>query len=301
LVIAITVDAYSRGSQTGLIEHPVTSACRTREQAPADPGITRPAPAEGGGIMTLQLLLSWWNLIYLVPLALALIYLVIYMATGMSFGDGDADVHMDVEADADADADVDADADADTDADADADHDLAGEHEAGHEPQHETSTSGGFSLLTLLGVGRAPISVLLMVFLLIWSVTGIIANRIIYGLSESVPPTVIISVPLAMLLSLFGTAGLARLIGRSMPNSETYVRRKSSLVGLLGEAVYDMTTGFGTVQVRDESGDLHELPCETQGEANSKKMIHKGQRVVLYDYNEEKGVFYVTPFEPEKQ
>jgi hypothetical protein len=241
--------------------------------------------------MTLQLLLSWWNLIYLVPLALALIYLIVYMATGMSFGDADADVH----------ADMDADADADADGDADADHDVSGDHEAGHEPQHAGSTSGGSSLLTLLGVGRAPISVLLMVFLLIWSITGIIANRVIYGLSESVLPTVIISVPLAMVFSLFGTAGLARLIGRSMPNSETYVRRKSSLVGLAGEAVYDMTAGFGTVQVRDESGDLHELPCETQGDASTKKIIHKGQRVVLYDYNEEKGVFYVTPFEPEKQ
>ena len=246
--------------------------------------------------MTLQLLLSWWNLIYLVPLALALIYLVVYMSTGLSFGDADADVS----ADADTDADADADHDVAVEHDVSAEHDADTDQDAQHETEQETGQGGASSMLSLLGVGRAPLSVLLMVFLLVWSITGLIANRVLYGVSQSVAATVIVSVPLALVLSLLGTAGLARLIGRVMPNSETYVRRKSSLVGLAGEAVYDITTGFGTVQVRDETGDLHELPCETQGEA-AKNVIHKGQRVVLYDYNEEKGVFYVTPFEPEKQ
>ena len=237
--------------------------------------------------MTLQLLLSWWNLIYLVPLILALVYLVIYMVSGVSFGDADASPHIEMDADADVDADT----------DADADHDASAEHDAEHEAPNTGST---FAMLSLLGVGKAPLSILVMMFLMIWSITGMIVNRVVYGLSESVSPTLIISIPAAAVAAVLGTGLLARLIARVFPSTETYIRRKSSLVGLVGEAVYDMTTGFGMVQVRDESGDLHELPCETRGDAK-KPAIQKGQRVVLYDYDEEKGVFYVTPFEPEKQ
>ena len=76
--------------------------------------------------MTAEWLLSWWNLIYIVPFGLAMVYLGLYSMTGMG-GDHDADADADADVDADAhgdaghDVDADADADADVDADADAD------------------------------------------------------------------------------------------------------------------------------------------------------------------------------------
>src|SRR4051794_14098057 len=76
--------------------------------------------------MTLELLLAWWNLIYIVPFALALMYLGLFVFTGITFGDADADADFDADADVDADVDADADMDHDLDhdVDADADHDA---------------------------------------------------------------------------------------------------------------------------------------------------------------------------------
>src|SRR5215470_11430089 len=80
--------------------------------------------------MPLQLLLAWWNLIYIVPFVLALFYLGLFVFTGITFGDADMDA--DVDADVDADAAVEADAhvsveahvEAGADGDVDADHDA---------------------------------------------------------------------------------------------------------------------------------------------------------------------------------
>ena len=42
--------------------------------------------------MTHEWLLGWWNLVFLAPFLLALIYLGVYAASGLTFGDADADV-----------------------------------------------------------------------------------------------------------------------------------------------------------------------------------------------------------------
>ena len=39
----------------------------------------------------LQWLLSWWNLIFLIPFVFALLYLVLYTMSGITFGEADAD------------------------------------------------------------------------------------------------------------------------------------------------------------------------------------------------------------------
>src|SRR5258706_9607371 len=113
--------------------------------------------------MTLQWILGWWNLIFVAPFAVALLYLGVYTLSGVGFGDADADAHGDFDADADADADVDADAgvDADADADADADGDAHGDAETpgGHPSFHMMA-------LSWMGVGRVPLSLLAFLVLL---------------------------------------------------------------------------------------------------------------------------------------
>src|SRR6187401_1355265 len=80
--------------------------------------------------MPLTLMLAWWNLIYIVPFLLAVVYLGLFVFTGITFGDADADVDMDADADLDADATVHVEAHAvDLDGDADLDHDVGG-HDA---------------------------------------------------------------------------------------------------------------------------------------------------------------------------
>ena len=44
--------------------------------------------------MTAQWILGWWNLIFMVPFALALMYLVLYTVSGITFGEADADADV---------------------------------------------------------------------------------------------------------------------------------------------------------------------------------------------------------------
>jgi hypothetical protein len=69
--------------------------------------------------MTLNWLLGWWNLIFVIPFLVALTYLGIYTASGLTFGDADADADADADEDDGGDIDDGGDANADQDNDAD--------------------------------------------------------------------------------------------------------------------------------------------------------------------------------------
>ena len=69
--------------------------------------------------MPLELLLAWWNLIYILPFGLALLYLGLFVFTGITFGDADADADLDGDAQLHVEAHV---ADMDSDAGVEMDH-----------------------------------------------------------------------------------------------------------------------------------------------------------------------------------
>src|SRR4051794_20984511 len=121
--------------------------------------------------MTMQWLLGWWNLIFVAPFAVALVYLGVYTLTGITFGEADVDAEMD--ADVDAHVDVDADADADTDADPDADADADGDHDADAEDAGGAHASLQAMALGWLGAGRVPLSLVIMVLMLTWGFAGL--------------------------------------------------------------------------------------------------------------------------------
>src|SRR5438067_3052533 len=143
--------------------------------------------------MTTQWLLSWWNLIFIVPFLLAMLYLGVYTLTGITFGEADADADMDADADVHVDAEVDHDISADADADHDisaesnADHDIgndhdAGDHDADQDGDHDADDGGGpssalLAALAWLGVGKVPVSLLLMILLMTWGAVGFGINQ----------------------------------------------------------------------------------------------------------------------------
>ena len=51
--------------------------------------------------MTLEWLLGWWNLVFVAPFFVALLYLGVYTLTGVGGGDADADAEADADADVD--------------------------------------------------------------------------------------------------------------------------------------------------------------------------------------------------------
>jgi len=273
--------------------------------------------------MSVLMLLQWWNLLYIVPFFLAIVYLALYVFTGLTFGDADADAELSAEADAaatvhveahvvDTDADVDGeidsdlDADGDADADADADGDADGDgdtdsdqdaavthahavHAAGHDGAYSMS-----DLLSLLGVGKIPISLAFMILFLCWGVSGILLNTLVFNWLGPTPAIVLVTLPLALIISLTITGSAAAIIGKIIPRQDGARERKQDLVGKSGEAIFDIDATFGMAGIRGNAGDLLQVPCRT---AEGKPRIPKGSRVVLFHYDREEGVFHVAPFD----
>jgi hypothetical protein len=242
--------------------------------------------------MTLQWLLGWWNLIFLAPFAVALLYLFVYTLSGLGFGEVDAhgDAHGDFDADADADADMDADAHVDVDADADGELDADADADAdGDGDAHESGQTSAHSMaLSWLGVGRVPLSLIAVVLLLTWGAAGFVANAIMRPQVDWDAARV--SLPAALIFALFVTRSVVLLMGRFVPLNETYARRRAELVGHVGEALYGIDERFGLAAVRDDRGDLHQVTCRL---APGLEPIARGTRVKLVAYRANEGVFFV--------
>lgn len=208
--------------------------------------------------MTWDWLLAWWNLIFVVPFGLGLVYMGLYIATGLSFGEGDADVDGDV--------------------DGDGDHKIH---------------LGGETMLELLGVGRVPLSVVLMTLLMTWGFAGIVVNRLLFEVLVGwlLP---LVSIPVATVIAVSATGVLSRAVARLMPLDESSAWRKRDLVGTTAEALYPINSQFGMAIVRDPQGERYQIPCRV-GEGAAP--IAKGQSVLLVEYDA-KGDFYtVRPYE----
>jgi membrane protein implicated in regulation of membrane protease activity len=239
--------------------------------------------------MTAQWLLSWWNLIFLLPFSLALLYLGLYTASGITFGDADVDHDFDIGGDVDADTDTDIDHDVDADHDLDADHDVDSDHDADSDADSDQETQAPIhvTMLGWMGVGRVPVSIVLMVLLLTWGVTGFLTNAF---LQQRGAAAAMASVPLAALTSIIFTHVVVTAIARYLPLYETTAKRRHALLGCVGEAILPIDQKFGMVGVRDATGDLYQVPCRAD---QSPDMISKGTKVQLVSYNAKQGLFCV--------
>jgi hypothetical protein len=131
----------------------------------------------------------------------------------------------------------------------------------GHEPPD------GF--LGWLHVGRAPLLVLVAIFLTMFAITGLVINMLGAGLLHLVPPRWA-SVPLAVLASIPVMRALGTGIGRLMPREETYAVSFASLVGRVATMLGHARAGYAA-QAKTSDGQGHTLylmvePDETVGE-----------------------------------
>ena len=232
--------------------------------------------------MNLEWLLGWWNLIFVAPFAVALFYLGVYTLTGVGIGGADADVHGDVGADADAHLESEAHVDADGDA---------------HGDGHSDGEAGGNSSLHAMalawfGVGKVPITIIAIVLLLVWGAAGFIANSMVRPLNGWEAARV--SLPVALLTSLFVTRVIVLFMGRFVPLNETYAKRRGELVGCIGEAMYGINQTFGMAVVRDDRGDLHQVSCRVAAEVPP---VAKGAKVRLVAYGAKDRTFFVRQVE----
>lgn len=209
--------------------------------------------------MTVELL-TWWNLIFLLPASAAVLYVLLLAVGALPFDD--MGLHFDAHA-------------------GHAGHDLPGHHDL----------PGDHDLLGVLGIGRVPISIVLISFSLLWGVIGWFAMR---GFRSIWPDPGIFVWP-SLVIALFGAVGLTgvmtRLLGRVMPGTETYGAGARELIGRMGEARYPISASGGSVQVYDQHGTLHEVPARVLAD---EAMIPAGARVVLWRYDDATGSYLVT-------
>jgi hypothetical protein len=131
----------------------------------------------------------------------------------------------------------------------------------GHEPPD------GF--LGWLHVGRAPLLVLVAIFLTMFATTGLVINMLGAGWLHLVPPRWA-SMPLAVLASIPVMRRLGAGIGRLMPREETYAVSFASLVGRVATMLGHARVGYAA-QAKTSDGQGHTLylmvePDETVGE-----------------------------------
>ncbi|MWV28343.1 YqiJ family protein [Aurantiacibacter rhizosphaerae] len=141
------------------------------------------------------------------------------------------------------------------------------------------SAGFGGALLSLLGLGRVPLMVWLMVFLLLFTVIGMAIQMFATDLTGS-PLYAGLAALFAGAASLPATSVLVRPLGRLLPQDETSAVGLGSLVGRRGT----ITTGKAArgsparTKVRDRHGHAHYVMLEPHEDAST---IHEGDEVLL--------------------
>jgi len=210
------------------------------------------------------------NLIFIIAMFLGLI-LIIGQMTGSFGGDADHDVDHDIGHDVGHDA--------GHDTDGDHDHDQDG---------HDHGPSLMFRALSLLGVGRVPLTVVMMTAALVFGVSGLIANAIMEPVLRFPWVYGPISCGAALVVMWFCTGLIARLVANILPGTETYTVSKKDLVGKTANLILQAgpDSRVENAHVSDDGGTLHTVTCKTGGE-----VLERGTQVLLVSYDHEADVF----------
>lgn len=226
----------------------------------------------------MEYLTAWQNLIYLIPLMVGIL-IAIGTAFGMELGGGDHDM----------DADTDLDADVDVDIDVDADHDV--DHD--HDGDHDTDSWFMQTLASVFGVGRVPITMLVMAGGFIFGITGLAANAFL----EPVLPAWMygfVSLGIAVLVTMVLLGRVSKAIAGLMPKTETSVVSKRGLIGCVGTANRPIAPGEMRFNlVYDQHQTQHKIACVVAEETS----VPADGKFIVMDYDREKDIYTVMPEE----
>ena len=209
------------------------------------------------------------NLPFAVALTIMLI-LGLVEGMGMIIGLGVSDLLDSLLPDMDVDADVDLDIDIDSP-------DLSGGHgvEVGHLDQIGPFTR----MLSWLRVGRVPILILMVIFLLSFGLGGLILQAVIASFVGEPLPTIVAVVP-ALLVAIWSMNVLGGLAQKIVPRDESSAVSQDSFVG----HVAVITTGAAETgkpaqaRLRDKYQQAHYLMVEPDIEG---EVLGEGEEVLI--------------------
>lgn len=220
-------------------------------------------------MLTLEWMLGWWNLIFVVPFAIALTYLGLYISTGITFGDADVEAHIDADAAAEADTD----------------------HGAHAHTGHVAHSGTSLAVLHLIGVGKMPLSLLVMILLFSWGISGFAAVQYLRPFVAEEDRIALYAIPFAAWTSLCITAIGARVLGRIFPMTEAPATALNDLVGQRGVAVLNINDDFGLAQIENPRGAAIQVPCRV---GFGEEPIPNHSPIVVLRFDRVARVFYVS-------
>lgn len=252
---------------------------------------------------------EWSNVIYVVPLGIAICYFTISFLLGGGFHDSDADVdaHVDVDAHADVHADVHADADVDAEAhghtlvqgdeteffsDSDADH---------HADAHIDSPGLMAKIIVFMGVGKVPLSLIWSMFFITWGISGITCNTLLYvimGPSIFYKITWFASIPAAFVAATALTKGIVHLWIKFLPTHEPTASKPTDLIGARGSVLSETVTDeYGRARITDSFGFALDIFCKRH--PTCRKKLKHGDSIIVIDLVPGQNYYFVGPFESE--
>jgi membrane protein implicated in regulation of membrane protease activity len=174
------------------------------------------------------------------------------------------------------------------------DHDADLDHDLDHGIDHPLEgTPAWLGVLEFLGVGHAPVTMILLVLLGSFGILGWMANWFLLGKIPAYPGWAWVGILIgALLISAWFTSRTARLIGRAIPAFASTATSASQLVARRGWVIssqVDQT--YGQVKVRDPGGTLITVFAKVDPD---KPAIPRNTEVYLVDYDAAKKVYTVV-------
>lgn len=153
-----------------------------------------------------------------------------------------------------------------------------------HDHDHDADVDD-LSVLSLLGVGKAPLSVLAISYSLSFGVAGILFVLVSHSW---MPAYEMWSLGFSAVFSVVFSSIFARVLHYFVPSVESYAKKPSDLTGRTGVAMTSVAADRGAVDVRDAGGTLHRLPAVTEsGE------IASGEKILVVLFDEERKRYVV--------
>lgn len=164
-----------------------------------------------------------------------------------------------------------------------------GGHDGDHEHDGDHDHHGFGRILSVLGVGKVPLTVALMTALVLFGGLGIIMNVLLGALGLAPGLIGPISLVAASIYAVILSGQTAKLVARFMPTVETYQITKQDFAGCTGTLLLPADESSGYAQVKDREGNVHNVKCRTVRGAS----LAKGASVLIIEYDEATRTFVV--------
>lgn len=207
---------------------------------------------------------AWYNLPFIVLLFLVVVYIILHL-TGLSWGNGTGTEIGDIAIDMD--------------------------DESGEDVYRHRLIA---ALLNLLNIRNVPLTMLLALFVISWSIEGITFNYALRkGLGLYPPPMFLVSAFISALISL----GLVKLfavgINLLLPSSQEISGSYSNLIGKTAKVVIPPGKSVGKARTIDDEGNMVSVYFRVKNGETPRE----GDEILLLDYISEEKIFDAERFE----